>query len=196
MTDIKSKMKVDAEKAGIRAKEMIVAINFYSKIAWKALKKPLMGLGMSAILASCGITKVQSQNKDDETKQDTTEQVAQNKNNSEYEYGYSDPDEVVETTSEREAREAEEEYWNIMEGKQTHGNAGTDRARYGNPGKGAPSRLTDDEVEAIYRIKSKVGTGMSHEDMAELEQKVRDNANGTSRDISWAKAIKDAGYGR
>ena len=204
MEKIKDRLKKDAQKAKRMLSEQIAAVEYYSKIAWSALKKPLMGLGMAAILSSCGFTKNQAKETAQDTKEKKTEQVVRHKEvqldqavkNNGHDYGYDDPNEVVETQEEREAREAEEGFWEIMEGKQTHGNAGTDKVNYGKPGKGAPSRLTKEETEAMYRVKSKVGRGMDNVDMDELDKEVRDRVSGNSRDLSWEQAVKDAGYGR
>lgn len=205
MTDIKAKMKEDAKRAKQMAKEVVATLEFYSKKAWKALKNPLMSLSVSAILSSCGIVGNSGGNRlnnaDLELNKNNTEQVAQKQPQKDspkenpYEYGYSDPNEVVETPEEKEAREIEEEFERIRVGEYTHGDAGTDKADYGKPGDGAP-RLTEQDAEAIYRIKSKVGQGLDDVELKEIDQQVRGDNNSKARDISWAKAIKDAGYGR
>lgn len=204
MENLGKMMKRDARRAKTVLNEQIAAIEYYSKIAWNALKKPLTGLSMAAVLYSCGFTKNQAKDVNTDARKNKTEQIVRYQEvptdqvikTSDYEFGYSDPNEVAETPEEREAREAEEGFWEIMEGKQTHGNAGTDKVNYGKPGKGSPSRLTEEEVEAIYQAKSRVGRGMDNVDIDELDRQIRSRADDNSRDISWAKAVKDAGYER
>lgn len=88
-------------------------------------------------------------------------------------FGYSDPNEFVETAEEREAREAEEEFLRIERGEYVHGDAGM-KQNY-KLGAGAP-QMTDDDYQQIYEAKSAVGTGMSHEEMYELREKIRKNS--------------------
>ena len=191
-TNLKNKIKTDSQKAAKMQNEIGAAVSYYSRIAWQALKKPLCGLSFAMVMSSCGIignsTQNASDNKNDQHKTASTEQVE--KIQQDYEYGYSDANEVVETDYEKDTREVEDAYWEIIEGKKTS----TDKANYGKLGKGAPSRLTAEEIDEIYNAKSKVGTGLSHEDQAELEQRLHDNASGKTRDISWMKAVKDNGY--
>ena len=192
MENLKNRMKTDVVKAKRRTKEFFASVELYSKIAWKTVKKTLLGLWLLAIMASCGFTKNQTQKQVDGNKQNPVEQTV--KDNGGYDYGYSDPNEVVETPEEKEEREAEEGYWDIMEGKQMLGNAGVDRRNYGQVGEGAPARLTEEEAEALYEAQRKVGYGLDNVELEELDRQVRDNASGKSRDISWAKAVRDSQY--
>lgn len=124
---------------------------------------------------------------------------------------------------EREAMEAEARYQEIIEGKNVRGNAGTDWVQHATPGEGAP-QMTEDDYQKIYEAKSKVGTGMSMEEMDELgdalrqragmsqehyeqlQQRVRDRVNNEQaakkvqkmttgkRTISWEEAVARSGY--
>ena len=202
MENLGNKMKRDTEKAKNILKEKMATLGYYSKIAWSALKKPLMGLGVATILSSCGFTKNQAAEGDKDTKENKTEQIVRHKEvpidqavkSNDSEYGYSDANEIAETPEEKDDRETEDEYWRIMSGDYTHGDAGTDKANYGKPGEGAPSRLTEEEAEALYRVRSKIGHGMDNVDMDELDREVRSRVSDNSRDISWTKAVKDSGY--
>lgn len=95
-------------------------------------------------------------------------------------FGYSDPNEFVETAEEKEAREAEEEFLRIERGEYVHGDAGF-KQNY-KLGKGAP-QMTEDDYQQIYEAKSNVGTGMSHEDTYELREKIRKNAGLTEEQM-------------
>ena len=75
MTDMRAKMKADAKRAKLVAKETIAILKDYSKMAWKALKNPLMSLGAAAILSSCGIVRNRVSNADVELNKDNSEQV-------------------------------------------------------------------------------------------------------------------------
>ncbi|MBQ8481234.1 MAG: hypothetical protein IJ532_01710 [Alphaproteobacteria bacterium] len=191
--DLKKQLRTDTKKAKIRVQETFVAIKYYSKIVWGAVKKPLMSFSMAAVLASCGFTKTQTRNAEQDAKQDQIAQVVST--NEEPSYGYSNPNEVVETPEEKSAREAEEEYWKIMEGRQTHGDAGTDKTDYGKPGKGAP-QMTAEDYEKIREAYSQIGTGMDNIEQAELEREIMDRATSGGRTASWAKAVRDAGRGK
>lgn len=80
-------------------------------------------------------------------------------------FGYSDPNEFVETDEERDIRETEEEFLRIERGEYVHGDAGMKR-NY-KLGTGAP-QMTDEDYQHIYEAKSKVGTGMSMEEVDQL----------------------------
>lgn len=76
---------------------------------------------------------------------------------------------------ERDALEAEREYQRIIAGQQTLGDAGTGWVEGMTPGDGAP-QLTEDDAQKIYEAKSKVGTGMSMEEIDELGENLRQRA--------------------
>lgn len=206
MTDIKAKMKADAKRAKQMAKEVVATLEFYSKKAWKALKNPLMSLSVSAILSSCGIVGNSGDNRlnnaDLELNKNNTEQVAQKQPQKDspkenpYEYGYSDPNEVVETPEEKEAREIEEEFERIRGGEYTHGDAGTDKADYGKPGDNG-HRYTQEELDEMRNIYSNVGRGVDDVELSEMDKELgRKSDTSDSRDMSWIKAVRDSGRGR
>ena len=206
MTDMRAKMKADAKRAKLVAKETIAILQDYSKMAWKALKNPLMSLGAAAILSSCGIVGNRVSNADIELNKDNSEQVIKTKQQKDsskddpYTYGYSDPNEVVETPEEKEAREIEEEFESIRAGEYTHGDAGTDKADYGKPGKGAP-RFTEKDADEIYEQQREIrGRGIDDVELHEIDKMTGrdtdDSDNSNYRDISLYDVVKAARFGR
>ena len=202
MTDMRAKMKADAKRAKQMAKEVVATLEFYSKKAWKALKNPLMSLSAAAIMSSCGImgTPRVVNNTGDKFRKDSVEQVVKPVQQADSAAVVDkEPDQRVNDEYDavpefEKAREAEEVYWEIMEGKQTLGDNKTD---YGKPGKGAP-RLTEKDADEIYERQREIrGRGIDDVELGEMDKELgRNSDTSDSRDISMIMALKDAGYRR
>lgn len=174
-----------------RVKEQMKEDTKNENLVMQWLKDPKMakvGYATAAIAAILGLGKMAQTIAKDELRKDIPQGVVKHNpetpliTETDYENPAPEPEFNAEPEEdfEKQMRENEEEYWRLMSGENTHGEAGTDRVNYGKPGEGAPqlSKQNWKELEDIYK---QVGHGMSMEDADELGYQLAERA-GLSRE--------------
>ena len=145
------------------------------------------GVITAAIAATLGLGKMASSVAHNESRKNIPESLVKHNpetplmTESEYNEPTAEPEFKAEPESdfEKEMQEAEEEYWRLVSGESTRGNAGTDK-HYGEPGQGAP-QLSEEDWQKIGEAYQQVGQGMSMEEADELGYQLAEKA-GLSRD--------------